>query len=104
MGAVGCQRARSRIWDFSPASGTTGSVSGLTDSSSRTFVASMESTDFAHVVMAWAPSANTVQTSAESVQDLRLHCACRHPVRPPGSPCADHQERVALNWAFSGVG
>ena len=108
MAAVVCQRGRSRIWAFSPASGappaagTTGSVSGLTDPSSRTFVASMESTDFANGVMAWAPSANTVQISAESVQDLRLHRACCNPVRRALSGCLGPPGPAGLNGTFPG--
>src|ERR1700677_3652518 len=96
MAALERHCARSRSWGFSPAAGTapapgrTLSASGLMDPSLRTFVASIEPTDFADGVMALAPSANTVQVSAESVQDLRLHRACSHrvPSRPERVPGA----------------
>src|ERR1700677_3406967 len=105
MAALERHCARSRSWGFSPAAGTapapgrTLSASGLMDPSSRTFVASIEPTDFADGVMALAPSANTVQVSAESVQDLRLHRACSHRVRRrpeavPGSPGTRCPERA----------
>src|SRR5580692_4869488 len=93
MAAVVCQCGRSRIGAFSPASGAppswgaTLSASGSIDPSSRKFVAPIEPTDFAPGVMAGAPSANTVQISAESVQDLRLHCAFSNPVRTAVGPC-----------------
>src|SRR5580698_384135 len=108
MAAVVCQPGRSRMWacsatsGTSPTAGTSSSDSGLADSSSRAFVASMESTDFAHEVMAWAPSANTVQISAGCVEDLRLHRACSDPLRRLEVGAPTKEQRAALNWGFSG--
>src|ERR1700679_2276768 len=72
MDAETCQSGRSFPTHSSPASTVAVGAVEMTFPSSRGTVVSIEPTDFAPVSMASAPSVNTVQISAESVQDLRL--------------------------------
>src|ERR1700722_10779014 len=99
MAAVACHRGRSRLLATSFGSVATDSVPGSADPPSRTSVTSIGPIDFAHVLMAGERSANTVQISAESVQDLRLRGSCAAVLAPPWPPA-----RLPTWFWLSGTG